>query len=210
MSDNDAKPADVTQDIPTPAPEPVAEPVNEAVTEAVTEPVTEAVAPPPPPVEPAPVEPPPVAAAPVAPPVVPVPLPPPGGPTAPPQWPAAAYPAQPAQPAAAYPPPPAYPAYPPQYAPQPAQTSSNAVIALVLAVGAWVVCPLVLAIVALVFASMGTKEIAASGGRIEGQGLITAAKIVAWINIGVMAAALLIGLAIFLLAVLAGGVSTVN
>ena len=89
-------------------------------------------------------------------------------------------------------------------------TNSDAVIALVLAVGAWVVCPLVLAIVALVFASMGTKEIAASGGRIEGQGLITAAKIVAWINIGVMAAALLIGLAIFLLAVLAGGVSTVN
>ena len=126
-------------------------------------------------------------------------VPPPPAAAPPPTYPPTAYPP------AAYPPP-GYPAggYAP---PAAAQTSSNAVIALVLAVASWAVCPLVAAVVALVFASNASKEIAASGGRVEGQGLVTAAKIVAWINIGLTAAALVVFVFVFVLLAVAGSVN---
>ena len=126
---------------------------------------------------------------------------------APPAWPAA----YPPPGAPAYPPPSA-PAYPPPGAPAaPAtQTSSNAIIALVLAVISWAICPIIPAVVALVLASNATKEINASGGRIEGAGLVTAARIVAWINIGVFAAALVVGAFFLVLAIVAGSVNGVN
>ena len=60
------------------------------------------------------------------------------------------------------------------------------VIALVLAIASWVgwgLCPIIgplaLAIVALVLASNALKEIRAGGGRVTGEGLVTAARIVA-------------------------------
>jgi hypothetical protein len=84
-----------------------------------------------------------------------------------------------------------------------APTSSNAVVALILAILSWAVCPIIAAIVALVFASMASTEINASGGRIGGRGLVTAARIVAWIHIGVMAAVILIGLLILVVVVIA-------
>jgi hypothetical protein len=84
-----------------------------------------------------------------------------------------------------------------------APTSSNAIVALILAILSWAVCPIIAAIVALVFASMASTEINASGGRIGGRGLVTAARIVAWIHIGVMAAAILIGLLIVVVVVIA-------
>ena len=62
-------------------------------------------------------------------------------------------------------------------------TSQNGVIALVLALASWVVCPLVLAVIALVLAAKARTEIDASGGRVTGDGLVTAAKVIAWINI---------------------------
>jgi hypothetical protein len=92
-----------------------------------------------------------------------------------------AYPTQPGYPPAGYAP------YPP-----PAQTSNNAVVALILSVVSWVVCPIIAAIVALVFANLAGKEIEASGGRVQGQGLVTASRWVAWINIGVFAAAIVL------------------
>jgi hypothetical protein len=82
-------------------------------------------------------------------------------------------------------------------------TSSNAVVALILAVVSWAVCPVIAAIVALVFASMAAKEIQASEGRMGGRGLVTAARIVAWINIGVMAATLVIGLLVVVIIAIA-------
>jgi hypothetical protein len=89
----------------------------------------------------------------------------------------------------------------------PAQTSTNAVVALVLAVASWVVCPIIAAVVALIFAHQGDKEIAASGGRVQGQGLITASKWVAWINIG-FTAALIVGMGfVFVLIAIAGGIN---
>lgn len=81
------------------------------------------------------------------------------------------------------PPPPAY-GYPQQPQPQP-QTSSDAIVALVLAILSWAVCPFVLAIVALIFASKASKAIVASNGWVNGSGMVTAAKIIAWINIAV-------------------------
>jgi ABC-type multidrug transport system permease subunit len=48
-----------------------------------------------------------------------------------------------------------------------------------------VVCPLILAIVALVLASGARRDIAASGGARQGAGLVTAATVIAWINIGI-------------------------
>lgn len=80
------------------------------------------------------------------------------------------------------PPPPANPNY--GYSPQPVpQTSSDAVISFVLALLAWVACPVVLAIIALVFASKARNAINASGGWVNGDGLVTAAKVIAWVNI---------------------------
>jgi uncharacterized membrane protein len=88
--------------------------------------------------------------------------------------------------------------------PAPPQTSGNAIVALILSIGAWVICPIIPAIVALVFANMAKKEIAAGEGRVTGQGLVTASTIVAWINIGVWAALLVIGLLALVLVAVAG------
>lgn len=87
-------------------------------------------------------------------------------------------------------------------------TSSNAIIALILAVVSWAVCPIVPAIIALVFAAKADREIGTANGAIAGQGLSTAAKIVSWINIGLWAAFILIFAVIVVVAVLiaaAGG-----
>ena len=99
------------------------------------------------------------------------------------------------------PPPPAYGYGQPQ--PQP-QTSSDAIVALVLAILSWAVCPFVLAIVALVLASKASKEIAASNGWLDGAGMVTAAKVIAWINIAI--GILFIGFLI--VAVIVGAFST--
>jgi len=72
---------------------------------------------------------------------------------------------------------------PPPPAPLPT-TSNNAVIALVLSIASWILCPIILAIVALVLARSSDKEIAASEGRLTGTGLNTASRIISWLNIG--------------------------
>ena len=81
--------------------------------------------------------------------------------------------------------------------------SGNSIAALVLSIASWVIFPIVLAIVALVFASKAEKEITASNGSIGGGPLVTASKIVAWVNIGVYAALVVLGiLALFFLTIL--------
>jgi hypothetical protein len=57
----------------------------------------------------------------------------------------------------------------------------------VLAIASFVVCPLVPAIVALVLAHTSQQKIEASGGRLTGEGLNTAARIIAWIHLGLIA-----------------------
>ena len=141
---------------------------------------------------------------PVEPTAVPAPEPAAEAPQAPAQWPAAP------------PPPPGYPAagapaygYAPVYAPAP-KTSSNAIIALVLSIASWLVCPIVPAIVALVFASMASKEIDASGDQIQGRGMVTASKIVSWINIGFYVAVIVVGAFVLVLIAIAGGMDNVK
>ncbi len=101
------------------------------------------------------------------------------------------------------PPPPAGYGYGGYAQPQP-QTSSDAIVALVLAIMSWAVCPFVLAIVALVFASKASRAIAVSNGWLTGTGMVSAARIIAWINIAV--GILMIGLII--LAIIIGAFST--
>ena len=64
-------------------------------------------------------------------------------------------------------------------------TNQNAIVALVLAIGSWIICPVILAIVALFIASNADKEIKASNGWSTGSGYVTAAKVFAWINIAI-------------------------
>jgi hypothetical protein len=61
-------------------------------------------------------------------------------------------------------------------------------------------------VIALVLASQAKQEIAYSGGRVGGEGLVTASRVIAWINIGLCVA----GLALFalLVAVSTSSVST--
>jgi len=54
----------------------------------------------------------------------------------------------------------------------------------VLSIASFVVCPIIPAIVALVMVPSARRNIESSGGTLEGLGLLTAAKIVSWINIG--------------------------
>lgn len=84
----------------------------------------------------------------------------------------------------------------PQYVPVATPTQSNdAVVALVLSIAAWLFCPVVLAVVALVFAAKAKRAIAASNGWITGDGMATAAKVISWINIALT----LVGLVVFVL-----------
>jgi uncharacterized membrane protein len=82
------------------------------------------------------------------------------------------------------------------------RVSSNSIVALVLSITSWVVCPIVFAVVALVFANKAEKEIAASNGSVGGGAFVSASKIVAWINIGVYTAVVILGiLALFFLTI---------
>lgn len=91
----------------------------------------------------------------------------------------------------------------------PQATSNNAIVALVLAISAWVVFPvsIVFSIIALVFASMASKEITASEGLLAGKGMVTAARIVSWINIGLWIAAAAFGLIFLVILLIAGAAS---
>ena len=85
--------------------------------------------------------------------------------------------------------------------------SGNSIVALVLSITSWVVCPIVFAIVALVFAHKAEKEISASNGSVGGGAFVMASKIVAWINIGVYSAVVVLGIiGLFFLTIL--GVSS--
>ena len=88
----------------------------------------------------------------------------------------------------------------------PQETSSKAVVALVCAIASFVVFPLAPAIAALVVAGSATREIDASGGRLTGRGLVTGARITAWVNIALCALALVA----LLLALVVAGSATVS
>ena len=98
--------------------------------------------------------------------------------------------------------------YPTGYYPGAAapRTDGTAVAALVLAIAAFVVCPLIPAVVALALIPGSRRTIQASGGAVGGLGLLTAAKIIAWINIGLG----VLGLGAFIIAVIASSATSTS
>ena len=84
------------------------------------------------------------------------------------------------------------------------RTSSDAIVAFVLSLISWIACPIVFAVVALIFAMKAEKSISTSAGQMSGGGLLFAAKLIAWINIGFWIAVLVIGGFIGIVLLLAG------
>ncbi len=82
----------------------------------------------------------------------------------------------------------------------PPRTESTAIAALVLSIASWVVCPIIAAVIALSLAHVAGNKIDASGGRLTGGGLVTAAKIVAWIHL-VLVTAVMVAIAIAAVAI---------
>jgi hypothetical protein len=81
----------------------------------------------------------------------------------------------------------------------PPATSNQAVIALCCAIGSYVLLPFIAAIIALALVPGARDEIAGSGGRLSGEGLLTATKVLAWINIALCVLAVLAVVAVFAL-----------
>jgi hypothetical protein len=130
----------------------------------------------------------------------PPPPPPPGQPYgAPPPYAQPPY-AQPPYGAPPYATPPGQPpqgGYPPPYGyagygyPAPRENEQLAIWALVLSIAEWVLCPIIPGIVALILAGRAEAAIAASGGRVGGEGMIKAARIVTWVHFALIAVVIL-------------------
>jgi hypothetical protein len=119
------------------------------------------------------------------------PVPPPGQPPGVPPVPAAPIPPA-GQPWAGYGQPPG------GYLP-PAQTSGKAVAILVLGIASLLMGCLIPAIVALAMSGGAKREIAASGGRLSGDGLIKGGVICSWVSIGLTVAIILLIIVVFAL-----------
>ena len=91
------------------------------------------------------------------------------------------------------PPPYGYQQQPPAYSAAPrTQTDGTAITALVLAIASFplaFICGIgvIAAIVSLALCPSARRKIEGSGGALTGESMLTAAKIVAWINIGLTA-----------------------
>jgi len=81
--------------------------------------------------------------------------------------------------------PPAEPGMPPAYGSWtgPSRVSTQAVVALVLALASYAVLPLIASVAALYVAASARREIAASGGQVGGAGLARVARVLAIINV---------------------------
>jgi len=94
-------------------------------------------------------------------------------------------------------PPPAAPQWGPPLAPQgayyaPPRTEGTATAALIVAILGWVMCPIIASVVALALAHSAGNKIDASGGQLTGAGLVRAAQIIAWIQIGLITFGMLV------------------
>ena len=99
-----------------------------------------------------------------------------------------------------YGPPPAYGT--PPMSPYPgwagaAQTDGRAIAILVLAICSFVVLPVIPAIIALAMAGGTMRDIEASGGRLTGESLVRAGRIVAWVHLGLVLLGILVLVLVF-------------
>lgn len=76
------------------------------------------------------------------------------------------------------------------------ETNSNAIIALVCGIGAFVICGLG-AIPAIIFGNRALAEIDASGGTQDGRGMAQAGKIIGWVAIAMWAIGIVLLVIIF-------------
>jgi hypothetical protein len=71
------------------------------------------------------------------------------------------------------------------------RTESNAIASLILGIASFVVCPLIPAILAVVFGNKA-KEIIARDPSLDGEGMAKAGVILGWVNIGLWGALVLL------------------
>jgi hypothetical protein len=76
--------------------------------------------------------------------------------------------------------------------------------ALVLAIGGWFLCPIILHVVAWVLANQSLAAIRSSGGALQGEGLAVVARIVAIVGLVVFGLFILVGLVILAIIIAAG------
>ncbi len=93
------------------------------------------------------------------------------------------------------------------YPPPQRQTDSTAIAALVLAIVSFYVFPVIPAIVALALCPSARRNIESSGGRLTGEGLVTAAKAISWVNIALWS---LIVIAVVIIAIVAAALDDTN
>ncbi|MFQ5613043.1 MAG: DUF4190 domain-containing protein [Anaerolineae bacterium] len=86
--------------------------------------------------------------------------------------------------------------------PATASTSPLALISLVAGVAAWTILPLLGTAVAIIAGHLAKREIAASGGRMTGDGLATVGLVLGYAHLIVSLLGLLIGLAVLALLVI--------
>lgn len=95
------------------------------------------------------------------------------------------------------------PGFPGAYGAPVSETNSNAIIALVCGIGAFVICGLG-AIPAIIFGNKAIAEIEASGGRQDGRGMAQAGKIIGWVAVAMW----VIGIVLFALIFIAAAASS--
>lgn len=110
-----------------------------------------------------------------------------GGAAPPPPPPPALSPAEQSPFGLANQPPPPWPTTPLEGGvPVTASLSNRALAVLILAITSYVLCPVIPAIAALVIAGGADREIDESQGRLTGRGLVTAGRILAWVQLALV------------------------
>ncbi|HOQ99349.1 MAG TPA: DUF4190 domain-containing protein [Anaerolineae bacterium] len=97
--------------------------------------------------------------------------------------------------------------YPPAYPPAPTQSSSMATISLIMGIASWVILPVIGAIVAVITGHMARREINASMGRITGGGQATAGLVLGYLQLGLAAVSLCLGICYFAFVMIAASSS---
>ena len=103
-----------------------------------------------------------------------------------------------------------YPGAPPTpYGVMPAsvRTDSKAIVGLVLSISSWLLCPVILAVVALVLAAQSDREIAQSGGWVQGGTLNTATRWISWINIVFVVLLVVFGIVLVVVSLSTGSIT---
>ena len=106
--------------------------------------------------------------------------------------------AVPPSPVGGPPPPPGAYQVPPPGVPitRPKPNDGSAIASLIMGIAAFLVCPLVLGVLAVVFGYVGRRNIMDSGGTLDGESFAVAGIILGWINIAIVAIFAIIILAV--------------